>query len=161
MFFVSSRVLIFSLTVVYQFLESQDAFYAMLTDEEKTALAAAHNSKTSATAPGSSREGSPAGANQDAGAKMSDMSEKERLQKLQDDMMQMQVIFFDRLLTPFKQARRLGCNLKLKYQKELERLEKENKELRKQVMLKNDKFDNRRHMKVGSEKVETTARELI
>lgn len=36
----------------------------------------------------------------------------------------------------------------LKYQKELERLEKENKELRKQSMLKGDKFDGRRQMKV-------------
>ena len=54
--------------------------------------------------------------------------EKERLESIQEEVMQIQN----------------------RYQKEIDRLEKENKDLRKQLMLKEQKSGNRkRRMKVG------------
>lgn len=58
-------------------------------------------------------------------SKVAEMNEQQRLEKLQEDMMQMQ----------------------LKYQRELERLEKDNKELRAHMMLKYEKADTKRKMK--------------
>lgn len=52
-------------------------------------------------------------------------NERERMQKLQDELIQVQ----------------------MKYQKEIERLEKENRELRRQVMLKSEQGPNRRKIK--------------
>lgn len=74
--------------------ESEDAFYAMLSDEEKSALAANANvtsfmSGSTKGAGAQSSSTSTAGGSPDP--KISDIPEKERVQRLQDDMLQMQV----------------------------------------------------------------------